>query len=159
MLLPDVVFKNMIKVKKLLTLIMLALMPVSALALEFRSVAVAKATLYDAPSISAKKIFLLSQYYPVEIIVNLGEWLKVRDSQGSISWVEAKQLSAKRMVMMTNSSEIKQSAESTSTVVATLEKGIVLEVLDAQPVNGWIKVKHRDGATGYVPISVTWGFN
>ena len=134
-------------------------MPLSSLALEFRSVVVPKAILYDAPSISAKKIFLLSQYYPVEIIVNLGEWLKVRDSLGSISWVEQKQLSAKRMVMMTNNSEIKQSAESTSAVVATLEKGVVLEVVDLKPLNGWLKVKHRDGVVGYVPISATWGFN
>ena len=145
--------------KRLVTSILLALLPSWAVALEFRSVGVPKAILYDAPSSSAKKIYLLSQFYPVEVIVNLGDWLKVRDYQGSISWVEAKQLSAKNMVMMINNSEMRQSADTASTIVATLEKGVLLEALPGQAVNGWLKFKHRDGAAGFVPISVTWGFN
>lgn len=135
-------------------------MPVSAFALEYRSVAVPKAVLYDAPSSAAKKILLLSQYYPVEIIVNLGDWLKVRDSQGSISWVEAKQLSAKRTVMVTaNNAEIRQAADAASNLVATLEKDVVLEVVDIKLNNGWLKVKHHDGTTGYILISSIWGGN
>ena len=121
--------------------------------------AVPKAILYDAPSSSAKKILLLSQYYPVEIIVNLGDWIKVRDAQGSISWVEAKQLSSKRTVMVNiNHAEIRQSAQASSALMATLEKAVVLEVVDLKLNNGWLKVKHRDGIVGYILISSTWGF-
>lgn len=139
---------------------MLGLMPISVLALEFRSVAVPKAIFYDAPSDAAKKVLLLSQYYPVEIIVNLGDWLKVRDAKGSINWVEAKQLSNKRTVLVSVShAEIRQGPDSSSNLVATLEKDVVLEVTEAQLNNGWIKVKHRDGAAGYILISSTWGFN
>lgn len=135
-------------------------MPITASALEFKSVSVPKAVLYDAPSSSAKKILLLSQYYPVEIIVNLGDWLKVRDAEGSISWVETKQLSDKRTVMITvNQAEIRQAADAGASLVATLEKGVLLEVVDIKPNNGWLKVRHRDGATGFVLISSTWGFN
>ena len=138
----------------------LGLMPISVLALEFRSIAVPKAILYDAPSEAAKKVLLLSQYYPVEIIVNLGDWLKVRDAKGSINWVEAKQLSNKRTVLVSvNHAEIRQGPDPTSNLVATLEKDVVLEVTEAQLNNGWIKVKHRDGAAGYILISSTWGFN
>ena len=137
---------------------LIALIPVSASALEFRSVAVPKAVLYDAPSSAAKKILLLSQYYPVEVVVNLGDWLKVRDSHGSISWVEAKQLSEKHTVMVTAKfAEIRQAADAGSNLVATLEKDVVLEVADVKLNNGWLKVKHRDGATGYVLISSIWG--
>lgn len=146
--------------KKLLILLLLALMPVSALALDYRSVAVPKAVLYDAPSAAAKKLYLLSQYYPVEVIVNLGDWLKVRDAKGGISWIEAKQLSDKRTVIVTsNNTDIHQAADATSNVVAAVEKNVVLEVLDTNPSNGWLKVKHRDGVTGYILISTTWGFN
>jgi len=138
----------------------LALLPLSAAALEYRSVAVPKAVLYDAPSSSAKKVLLLSQYYPVEIIVNLGDWIKVRDAQGGIDWVEAKQLSSKRTVMVNiNQAEIRQAADATSVLVATVEKDVALEVIDLKLNNGWLKVKHRDGATGYILISSTWGFN
>ncbi|MDP3743677.1 MAG: SH3 domain-containing protein [Methylotenera sp.] len=145
---------------KVLIVLSLVLVPVVASALEFKSVSVPKAVLYDAPSSSAKKILLLSQYYPVEIIVNLSDWLKVRDAEGSLSWVETKQLSDKRTVMITISqAEIRQAADANASLVATLEKGVLLEVVDTKPNNGWLKVRHRDGAAGFVLISSTWGFN
>ncbi|NOT15624.1 MAG: SH3 domain-containing protein [Methylotenera sp.] len=138
---------------------LLMLLPNLAIALEFKSVAVSKAILYDAPSSVAKKLFLLSQNYPVEVVVNLGDWLKVRDAQGSLSWVEAKQLSNKRTVMVTvNQAEIRQAADTDSNLMATVEKDVVLEVLDTKLTNGWLKVKHRDGVVGYMLVSSSWGF-
>jgi SH3-like domain-containing protein len=151
---------SMIKSSKRLLIVLstLALLPATASALDFRSVAVSKAVLYDAPSNAAKKVLLLSQNYPVEVIVNLGDWLKVRDAQGALNWVEAKQLSNKRTVMVTVSkAEIRQSADASSNLVATVEKDVVLEVADAKLSNGWLKIKHRDGVAGYILISSTWG--
>ena len=146
--------------KSLILLTTLMLTPVLAAALEFKSVAATKAILYDAPSSAAKKILLLSQGYPVEIIVNLGEWIKVRDAQGSISWIEAKQLSSKRTVMViAANAEIRSSADAASSLLATLEKDVVLEISDTKLTNGWLKVKHRDGITGFILISSVWGFN
>ncbi|HOY70774.1 MAG TPA: SH3 domain-containing protein [Methylotenera sp.] len=137
---------------------MLVLVPLTASALDFRSVAVTKATLYDAPSNAAKKVLLLSQSYPVEVVVNLGDWLKVRDAEGGLNWVEAKQLSNKRTVLIrSNNAEVRQAADATSKMLATVEKEVVLEVLDAKPNSGWVKVKHRDGVVGYLLISSTWG--
>lgn len=150
----------MLEMRQFLAALTLMLMPFTVSALEFKSVSVSKAVLYDAPSSSAKKVLLLSQDYPVEIVVNLGDWLKVRDAQGSIHWVEAKSLSNKRMIMVsTAQAEIRQSADMASNLLATLEKDVLLEVVDAQFANGWLKVKHRDGVTGYILISSTWGFN
>jgi len=139
---------------------MLMWVPLTASALDFRSVAVPKAILYDAPSTSSKKVLLLSQSYPVEVVVNLGEWLKVRDAQGSMNWVEAKQLSTKRSVMVTkNLTEMRVRPDVNADLVATLEKDVVLELIEAKANNGWLKVKHRDGVTGYVLVSSTWGFD
>jgi SH3-like domain-containing protein len=140
--------------------LMMGLVSHPVFALDFKSVAVPKAILYDAPSAAAKKVRLLSQFYPVEVIVDLGDWVKVRDARGSINWVEAKQLSAKRMVMITtNNAELRQSADAASALLATLEKDVALEVADEQLNNGWLKVRHRDGLTGFILISSTWGFN
>lgn len=145
--------------KKNVLVLCLALMPVMALALDFRSVVVPKAVLYDAPSSAAKKVLLLSQNYPVEVVVNLGDWLKVRDAQGSLNWVEAKQLSNKHTLMVTaNKAEVRLAADASSALVATLEKDVLLDVADVKLNNGWLKVKHRDGVTGYILISSTWGF-
>lgn len=135
------------------------LMPLTALALDFRSIAAPKATLYDAPSAAATKVLLLSQNYPVEVVVNLGDWLKVRDAQGSLNWVESKNLSNKRTVLITqNNAEIRQSADAASTLLATVEKDVLLEVADPKLNRGWLKVKHRDGLSGYILLSSTWGY-
>ena len=82
-------------------LLIALLVPAAAWALEFRSVAVPRAVLYDAPSAQANKQFVVSQYYPVEVIVDLGGWLKVRDVKGGLAWIEASQLAARRTVLVT----------------------------------------------------------
>jgi SH3-like domain-containing protein len=150
----------MSRLSKVALIFALMWMPITASALDFRSVAVSKAILYDAPSSSAKKVLLLSHLYPVEVVVNLGDWLKVRDAQGSMNWVEAKHLSVKRSVLVTKSlTEMRAHPDVGADVVATLEKDVVLELVEANSNNGWLKVKHRDGVTGYVLVSSTWGFD
>jgi SH3-like domain-containing protein len=131
----------------------------SALALEFRSIVPAKAIMYDAPSKEAAKLYVLGGGYPVEVIVNLGDWVKVRDNQGGLSWVEAKSLSAKRMVLVLAKTEIKVSEDAASALVATVEKDVVLELVAGGANNNWVKVKHRDGVTGFVLVDKLWGSN
>jgi SH3-like domain-containing protein len=141
-------------------LILISLMfSFNALALDFRSVASTKAILYDAPSVEASKLYILGQGYPVEVIVNLGEWIKVRDALGSLSWIEGKQLSNTRTVLVIAKTDIKSAEDATSGLVATVEKDVVLELLPSTSKTGWVKVKHRDGVVGFVPNSALWGSN
>ena len=130
----------------------------SANALEFRSIAPVKAILYDAPSLEADKLYILSQSYPVELIVNLNAWIKVRDAAGALSWVESKSLSPKRTVLLLAKTDIKSAEDPTSALVATVEKDVVLELVENRQ-NGWVKVKHRDGITGFVQVTNLWGVN
>ncbi len=135
------------------------LLPSVAAALEFKSVTEHKTVLYDAPSASAKKMLILGQNYPLEVIVNLGDWIKVRDAQGAINWIEAKYLSSKRTVLIsTAGAEIRVEPNANSALVATVEKDVVLEIADAKLTNGWLKVKHRDGVQGFVPVTSIWGY-
>jgi SH3-like domain-containing protein len=159
---------NQINTLKHLLMPVLALLSLvfsfSASALEFRSVAPAKAILYDAPSLEATKLYILNAGYPVEIIVNLGDWLKVRDQLGSLSWIEKKHLSAKRTVLVIEKTDIKSTENANSVLLATVEKDVTLELVlpnQAPPIiqNGWVKVKHRDGIVGYVQVSAVWGLD
>src|SRR5215467_7944027 len=43
---------------------------------EFRSIAENGTPMYDGPSARAKKLFVASRYYPVEIVVTLDPWVK-----------------------------------------------------------------------------------
>lgn len=130
----------------------------SANALEFRSIVPAEAILYDAPSLEASKLFIVTQSYPVELIVNLNNWVKVRDAAGALSWVESKSLSSKRTVLMLAKTDIKSAEDPASALVATVEKDVVLELLENRQ-NGWVKVRHRDGVTGFVQVVNLWGVN
>jgi SH3-like domain-containing protein len=141
--------------KPLLIAALFMLLPNLASA-EFRAVNVLKAVVYDSPSAQSKKLYLLGQGYPVEVIVNLAEWVKVRDQQGGLSWIDAKQLSTKRTLLMVSSVEIKQTPEATSALVARVEKDVVVDLLEPAK-NGWVKVKHRDGLVGFVQASAVWG--
>ena len=67
---------------------------------DFRSVADETAVLYDAPSRAATPLWVVSHDYPLEVIVNLEAWVKVRDQTGTLSWIEKRQLSDKRTVLV-----------------------------------------------------------
>ena len=128
----------------------------SAHALDFRSVAEPAAILYDAPSLKAQKLYILSQGYPVEIVVKLEGWSKVRDDTGEFAWVENVHLSDRRTVMVkVAGAEIRQAANENAAVVFTADKSVFLELLELSA--GWAKVRHNDGATGFVKISQIWG--
>ena len=127
----------------------------AAVALEFRSVADA-AILYDAPSTKAQKLFVLSRDYPVEVVVKVEGWTKVRDDTGEFAWIENQQLSERRTVLVKSSSaEARQSASDAAALAFTAEKGVVLEFL--QLTAGWVKVRHPDGAVGFIKVSQLWG--
>ena len=128
----------------------------NAAALEFRSVAEPAAILYDAPSSKAKKLFVLSQGYPVEVVVKLEGWTKVRDDTGEFAWLENNRLSERHTVMVkVASAEARQAANENSPVVFIAEKSVFLELVEMAV--GWVKVRHSDGATGFIKVSQLWG--
>jgi SH3-like domain-containing protein len=125
---------------------------------EFRSVASAKTILYEAPSATTKRVYLVGEGYPLEIIVNLGDWLKVRDPYGTLSWAESKNLQSKRTVIVkADKANIYKDPESKSALVATIEKDVVIELSDPLIANGWIKVRYQQDLDGYIQTSQVWG--
>ena len=70
----------------------------AAHAVEYVSVSDSSAILYDAPSTHAKKMFVVNRYMPLEQVVTLESWVKVRDRSGRSYWVEKSALSSKRYV-------------------------------------------------------------
>ncbi|MGH8743339.1 MAG: SH3 domain-containing protein, partial [Burkholderiales bacterium] len=115
------------------------------------------AVLYDAPSLKAQKLYLLGRDYPLEVVVKLENWMKVRDATGELAWVEKKYLSGKRTVLVTVPlADIRQTPDDHSPPVFHAEQNVLLELLEFS-VPGWIKVRHRDGQTGYMRTSQVWG--
>ena len=129
----------------------------TALALDYRSVEVPVAILYDSPSQKGKKLYLIRSQTPVEVFMRLEGWAKVRDAEGTLAWIESKQLSERRTLMVTAPrAEIRQSDKPDAPVVGELDKWVLVDLLEpAAP--GWAKVRHRDGTTGYVRSTQVWG--
>jgi SH3-like domain-containing protein len=147
----------MFSIRKRAMAVVLAMMAaVPAGALEFRSIAGNAAVLYDAPSVKARKLYLVNQGYPVEIVVVVEGWVKVRDANGDLTWVESKVLSDKRTVMIkVPLAQVHQTADGGSPVVFQAQQNVVLEL---EGVTGeWLRVKHRDGQVGFVRAADVWG--
>lgn len=131
-------------------------LPTAAHALDYRSVGEPRIVLYDAPSAKGKKLFIATQYYPVEVIVDLGEWVKVRDKSGGLAWVESRQLASRRTVVALERIDVREAADAASPVVFRVERDVALELVEAGK-SGWAKVRHADGATGYILANQVWG--
>lgn len=124
---------------------------------EFRSIGDRPAVLYDAPSQKANKLYILGRSNPVEVLVKLEKWSKVRDSSGEVAWIETPFLSEKRLVVVASQSgEVRMQPKPAATVVFEAQKQVLLEPTGPAS-DGWIPVRHRDGQQGFIKISQVWG--
>lgn len=146
-------------ISRLSILVLLGLSSVSGLshALDFRSVGAAPVIMYDAPTARGIKLYVAPAGMPVEIILTSGSWCRVRDMNGDLSWIEAKDLITRRnLIVKVATARIRSTADESAAMVFSADKHVLLEM--AEPAIGaWVKVKHRDGQTGYVRISEVWG--
>lgn len=128
-----------------------------AFANDFRSALEDAVVLYDAPSAQSKKLFIVSQGYPLEVIVAVQGWVKVRDASGAMSWVEASKVSNKPRTVMVKVpvAQIRQAADEASPVVFQAQQNVVLELTDTS--GGWLRVRHREGASGFIRVTQVWG--
>ena len=130
---------------------------IPAVATEYVSVSDDHAILYDAPSIRAKKLYVVNRYMPFEAVVTLESWIKVRDRSGSLYWIEKKSLSNKRYVYsLLPLVDVRVKPDAGSALSFQVRQQVALEWLESAG-NGWVRVKHQDGNTGYVRSSDIWG--
>jgi SH3-like domain-containing protein len=129
----------------------------AAHAFDFKTIGATPAILYDAPSHKGGKLFIAPRGMPVEVVLSYGDWVKVRDVSGDMAWTEASLLSGKRnVVVRSNGAKLRATADDNGVLVMTADKGVLFELADPA-VNGWIKVRHRDGIIAYIKAIDIWG--
>lgn len=129
----------------------------AAHAVEFLSVTESSAILYDAPSLKAKKLFVVNRYMPFEQVVTLNDWVKVRDRSGGLYWVEKRVLGNKRYVFaLSPLLDVRAAADFSAPVVFRVRQQVALERIESTGT-GWVRVRHQDGETGYVRSTEIWG--
>jgi SH3-like domain-containing protein len=131
---------------------------------EFRGTVDAATVLYDAPSSKSKPLFVLGRDVPLEVIVPVEAWIKVRDAGGTIGWVEKRTLGDRHtLVVRAPVAEIRANPDEAAPVVFRAEQNVLLDLAEpavsaaTTAMPGWVGVRHRDGQTGYVRISQVFG--
>jgi SH3-like domain-containing protein len=113
--------------------------------------------LYDAPSAKAKKLYVVNRGYPLEVVVMVEGWSKVRDANGELTWIEQRQLGEKRTVMVkVPLAQVRERADENAPVMFQAQRDVILDLLEVS-AGGWLHVKHSDGPTGYIRVTQVWG--
>jgi SH3-like domain-containing protein len=129
----------------------------AASAFDFKSVGARSVILYDAPSSKGGKLFVAPSGMPVEVVLSYGDWVKVRDAAGDMAWTELKGLSAKRTVIVkVAGARVRATPDDAAPVLMTADKNVLLELVDPE-TGPWVRVRHRDGVSGYVRAADVWG--
>jgi SH3-like domain-containing protein len=128
---------------------------------EFKQTTGAATVGYEGPSTRAEKQFIYSRGTPLEVLVSIEGWYKVRDVQGTLVWVERRSLGDRGNVQVKSSApaDAHASPDATSPVAFRIEPGVLLTlVAPPTPTTGpYAQVRHRDGQTGYVRVDSLFG--
>ena len=141
-----------------------ALAATASWAAEYRATSDAPTVLYDAPSAKAKPLFVYGRDVPLEILVSVENWTKVRDVGGSIGWIASKALADKRVLLVrVPVADVRANPDETAPVVFRAEQNVLLDLAESatSPATttspGWVKVRHRDGQTGFIRVPQVYG--
>lgn len=130
---------------------------IEASALEFKSLN-DNAVVFDAGSSKASPQFILLKGTPVEQIVSVDKWVKVREPSGGMGWIERHLVSdATQVIVREARADVRTQANESAPLVFQADKDVLLEVIDKTGTNAWIQVKHKDGQTGFVLRKSIWG--
>lgn len=126
---------------------------------EFLSVKTKNSILFEGPSSSTKKKFIVTEGYPLKVLVSLKDWKKVEDHLGKISWVRTKDLDRERTVMTLKSEvTIYNKPSINQSKLAYVDEFVVLNLISPIVTDGLIKVKSTTvGLEGFIKVEEVWG--
>lgn len=124
-------------------------------AAQYVEVAVAAAILFDAPSDKANKRFIVTESTPLEVLSSLPPWTKVRDADGSVSWIRAGELRDASHLLAVSTATVRAAPADASAARFRVARGVLLERV-GEARGGWVEVRHQ-GTAGFVRAEDVWG--
>lgn len=114
------------------------------------------------PGTKYKVMWQLNEGFPLIVLKRTGSWIRVRDFEGTIGWVH-KSVTKKSPHMIVkvhkNSKKrinIRSGPGTKYRIVAKAYYGVVFKTVTQK--NGWVKIQHPDGVTGWIKRSLLWGW-
>ncbi len=98
----------------------------------------------------------LFQGYPLKVLETQGEWLKVVDFENDSGWIHQSLVSDGDTVIVNGNKSVNMRAEpsTNSSIVATVDRGVVMTRLETQ--GKWAKLKHSTGLVGWIYTPLLW---
>lgn len=148
-------FKNIIRTI-VLTGSVLAATSLSVHSAEYVSVTKDGVNVRTGPSTSNPVYMELFQGYPLKVVDKKGDWLKIVDFEDDSGWIYSPLVEKRNTVIVNASSRanMRSGPGTGNAVVATLERGVVLELLERQ--DKWVKVQHASGTEGWIYAPLLW---
>jgi SH3-like domain-containing protein len=129
-----------------------------ACATDYKQITENNTILFDSPSAKSSKLYILGAGMPVEVIVNVAGWVKVRDASGTLGWVEPKQVGNRTQVQVkVPFASVRARADEAAPVVFSAERDVLLTLSEPAASSGWVRVNHKDGVSGFVRIESLFG--
>jgi len=130
--------------------------------IEMVSIAKEGVNMRSGPGTKYAIVWELGKGFPLRVIGSKGNWLKVVDFEKDEGWVY-KPLVTKRphlIVKVQKNTAKKINVRSGPgrqyKVIGMAYYGVVFKTMKRG--NGWVKVRHEDGLTGWVKRSLLWGW-
>lgn len=100
--------------------------------------------------------------FPLKVLEEKGDWLKVEDFEGDSGWLYQKLTSRNgHMIVKVHKNQnkkinIRSGPSTEDKIVGKAYYGVVFKTIKQQ--NGWAHVKHDSGLEGWIKRSLLWGF-
>lgn len=139
----------------------LSVAPLNKATAETASVQGDQTSLRQRPDKTSTVVWELNNGFPVEIIKKKGDWVNVRDFENDSGWVHKSRISSKNHVIVKanrneeQSINIRSSPNTNSSTIGNAFYGVVFTVVEKK--DGWVKVKHDSGLTGWIKADLLWG--
>jgi len=129
---------------------------------KMRSIDGEKVQLRSGPGTKYSSKWEYGNGFPLKVLSQKGSWVKVKDFENDTGWVFNKYLTPKpHMIVKVNKGKkkkinIRSGPGTKYKTVGRAYYGVVFETLGQK--NGWAKVKHESGLTGWIKRSLLWGY-
>ena len=100
--------------------------------------------------------------FPLIVLQNKGDWVKVKDFENDTGWIYKNLLSNKGHMIIkvfkgkNKKVNIRSGPGTRYGVVGKAYYGVVFETLEQK--DGWARVRHESGLIGWIKRSLLWGF-
>ncbi len=100
-------------------------------------------------------IWQMEKYTPVEVIARKGDWLYIKDFEGTPGWVHKSLLAQiKTVITKKNLCNVRSGPGKEYDILFKAKRGVPFRVLGKK--NGWLHIKHADGEEGWIYSTLVW---